>query len=249
MSGKANKDTATLPKRFYKEVSVSAAGDRAGGAQWQLLLDDKPVKTPGKLPLAVPARELAEALAEEWAAQGERIDPATMPMTRIVNSVLDGVSGREADVGADIIAFAGSDLVCYRAEAPDELVAMQAQAWDPIVEWARNSLGARFVLAQGVMPVKQPPEAIAAFADQVRDLSALELGALHVVTTLTGSALLALAVGRGEMSARDAWAAAHVDEDFQIARWGEDEEAAERRQKRWAEFDAARRVWELANKA
>ncbi|MBU1212329.1 MAG: ATPase [Alphaproteobacteria bacterium] len=239
------KDARQLPKRFYKTVRVA---ERSGGdevCEWQLLLDARAVRTPGKALVAVPSQRLAEALAEEWRAQVGRIDPATMPLTKIVNSAIDGVRGREAEVAADIVAFAGSDLLCYRAEAPDDLVAMQAVAWDPVIEWARDAFGARFILAQGVMPVEQPQATLDAFAAELRDVDALKLCALHVMTTLTGSALLALAHARGVLSAEAAWDAAHVDEDFQIAQWGADEEAAERREKRWAEFWAARRMWAL----
>ncbi len=236
-----------LPKRFYKAVSISTVAGESAGEQWQLLLDERPVKTPGKLIVAVASQPLAEVLADEWRAQGERIDPATMPMTKIINSAIDGVSGREGEVIADIIAFAGSDLLCYRAEEPEDLVAIQAAAWDPVLSWARDTFGARFRLARGVMPVDQPPEALEAFAGQVCDLGALELGTLHVLTTLTGSALLALAHGRGQMTADAAWIAAHVDEDFQIAHWGADEDAAERREKRRVEFQAASRVWGLVS--
>lgn len=246
MSGDDRKDTRELPKKFYQSVSVAEVDGAGRGGLYQVLLDGRSVKTPGKKLIAVPAFAFADALADEWRAQGERIDPATMPMTRIVNSSIDGVSGREAEVAADIAAFAGSDLTCYRAEGPQDLVGRQAAAWDPVLGWAKDSFGGRFVLAQGVMPIEQPPEAVGAFANELCDLTALHLGALHVMTTLTGSALIALHHARGGISAEAAWAAAHVDEDFQIAQWGEDAEARERREMRWAEFEAASRVWELA---
>jgi len=236
-------DARSLPKRFYKDVSVAEAGGPDDPRGYQLLLDGRPVKTPGKLLISVPARQLADALAEEWRAQAETIDPATMAMTRIVNSSLDGVSGREVEVAADIAAFAGSDLTCYRADGPEDLVALQAAAWDPVLAWAREAFGGRFVVAQGVMPVEQPPESIAVFAGELAGYEALQLGALHVMTTLTGSALIALAHAHGVLSTEEAWAVAHVDEDFQIARWGADEDAAERRTKRWAEFRAASRIF------
>ncbi|KUO57202.1 MAG: hypothetical protein APF80_04250 [Alphaproteobacteria bacterium BRH_c36] len=249
MSGgeeKTRRDARALPKRFYEDVSVAERSLDGSGREWQLLLDARAVRTPGKALVAVPSQRLAEALAEEWRAQTERIDPATMPLTKIVNSAIDGVRGRETEVAADIVAFAGSDLVCYRAEGPDDLVAMQAAAWDRVLEWARGVFGARFVLAQGVMPVEQPSTSIEALAAELRDFDALKLCALHVITTLTGSALIALAHARGELSLEAAWQAAHVDEDFQIAQWGADEEATERRNKRWAEFQAASAIFESA---
>ncbi|MCH9808869.1 MAG: ATPase [Alphaproteobacteria bacterium] len=234
-------DKPVLPKRFYDSVSVEEVATE-GTRCWRLLLDGRAVKSPAKTTVEVPCRELAELLAGEWRAQGERIDPETMPMTKIVNSGLDGVSGREEDVAADIVSFAGSDLVCYRAEDPVDLVALQAKAWDPIIGWAREALGARFVLAEGVMPVEQPVEALQAVAKDVAGFNALQLAALHVLTTLSGSALISLAHARGAISAEEAWAIAHVDEDFQITQWGADEEARLRREKRGAEFAAASRV-------
>ena len=240
------KSDRPLPKRFYNEVSVEAdtpQGPQSGGA-WNLLLDGRPVRTPGKAALAVPSGALAEAIAEEWRAQGEFIDPESMPITKIVNTAIDGVTGREKEVAADIIAFAGSDLVCYRAEKPVELVVRQKEAWDPVLRWAQDALGARFVLAEGVMPIEQPDDAIHAFASAIEGCGALELCALHVMTTLTGSAVLPVALARGAMSAEAVWSAAHVDEDFQIAQWGEDEEAIERRERRSKEFQAAARILE-----
>lgn len=230
-------------KRFYKDVSLLENSPGDAGARWRLLLDGRPVKTPNRNVLEVPSAELAEAVADEWRAQGELIDPSSMPITRIVNSAIDGVAGREAEVASDITAFAGSDLVCYRAEAPVELIARQAVAWDPVLMWARDVLGARFVLAEGVMPVAQPKEALEAFAGAIGKLDALKLCALHVMTTLTGSAVIALAQVRGALSVKAAWKAAHVDEDFQIEQWGEDAEAMERRERRRCEFEAASRIW------
>jgi chaperone required for assembly of F1-ATPase len=230
-----------LPKRFYREAAVQQA---PGG--FAIVLDVRPVKTPGKQPLAVPSRELAEQIAAEWSAQGTSIDPATMPLTRIVNSALDGVAPRLAEVAADVVAYAGSDLVCYRAEAPPELVAEQSIHWDPILAWAQQALGAELTTASGVMPVTQPPSASEAVARAVAGYDALRLAALHTITTLTGSALIALAHAAGKLGAHEAWAAAHVDEDWQIRQWGEDAEAAERRRRRWQEMQAASRILTLA---
>jgi chaperone required for assembly of F1-ATPase len=243
VSDKTSPGGQQLPKRFYKDVTVQEVADTSGGVGgFAVLLDQRPLKTPGKNPLSLPNAELAELVAEEWRAQVEVIDPAVMPLTRIVNSSLDGVTGREGEVAADLVAFAGTDLLCYRADSPVELVKRQADAWNPVLAWAKESFGANFVLAEGVMPVTQPEEALAAFAREVEGLPPLRLGSLHVLTTLSGSAILALAHARGVLSADAAWAAAHIDEDFQIEQWGADAEAAERRQKRWAEFEAASRI-------
>lgn len=231
-----------LPRRFYKDVSIEPAGEGH-----RILLDGRPVRTPKKAELAVSQAALGEAMAEEWRAQGEFIDPETMPLTKMVNTALDAVAGQEAAVAADIAAFAGSDLTCYRAEHPTELVALQARAWAPVLAWAQEALEANFVLTEGVMPIEQPPEAVKAVADAVTRYDALSLAGLHVMTTLTGSALIALAHAQGRLSAEEAWAAAHADEDFQISQWGEDLEARERRARRWAEFQAASRLFGFVN--
>jgi chaperone required for assembly of F1-ATPase len=227
-------------KRFYRAVSVDAA-DRG----FRVLLDGKPVRTPAQRELALPNKPLAEAVAAEWEAQGERIDPGTMPLTRLVNTALDGVCGREAQVRADIARYAASDLVCYRAEEPAELVRRQAEAWDPIVAWVRAALGANLVVGRGIVPVAQPQTAAEAIERALVGFDAFGLTAHHVMTTLTGSALLALAHGRGCLPAEEAWAAAHIDEDWQIGQWGEDAEARARRDRRWAEMHAASRLLAL----
>lgn len=223
-----------LPKRFYTSATVAG---RDGG--FAVELDGRPVKTPAKRSLNLPTRALAEAVAAEFSAQGAVVDPATMPVTRIVNSALDGVAPRLADVAADVAKYAGSDLVCYRADGPQGLLDLQARYWDPMVEWAERSLGVRPALAVGIMPVTQPPRLGEAVLSRLAPLGAIPLAAMHVMTTLTGSALLALAYWSGELAAADVWSAAHVDEDWQISQWGEDAEAAARRAIRRAEFDAA----------
>ena len=217
-----------------------------GRAQaFHILLDGKPVRTPAKRGLVLPARALADAVAAEWESQKARIDPVTMPLTRLANSAIDGVTGRETEVRADIARYAASDLVCYRAESPPELVRRQLQAWDPVLAWARDALGAHFLPAQGIMPVIQPAPAVASVARAAEVHEAFELAALHVMTTLMGSALLALAHARGHLTADDAWAAAHIDEDWQISQWGEDAEAKARREARWLEMQAASRLIQL----
>ena len=239
--GKAPPPKASLPKRFYERAETEDEAD--GGAS--LRLDGKPVRTPGKAPLILPTKALAEAIAEEWRGQGERIDPATMPLTRLANSVIDGVGGREEAVKDDILGYARSDLVCYRAEGPDKLAALQAKHWDPVVAWAKTELHAPMHLAEGVMHVSQDEASLDAVEARLADFDAWSLAALHVMTGLTGSALLALTVALGQLSVDEAWAAAHVDEDWQISQWGEDEEAKLRRQNRRRDFDAAARLLKL----
>ena len=227
-----------LPKKFYKDVSVSSVDEG-----WQIELDGRSVKTPGKALLAVSSKPLAECIAEEWRAQNERIDPMTMPLTRLLNTALDGVAGEIQGVKEDIIRFAGTDMICYRADGPEGLVSRQIDHWDPLVEWAQSKLGCRFTLIEGVMHHEQPAESIAGFSTHVGMIDdPLVLAATHVITALTGSATIALAVLYGELSCDEAWAAAHVDEDWNIEQWGEDEEATSRRETRRKDMIAACRV-------
>ena len=232
---------AGLAKRFYKQVTT----DAEGGEGAALKLDGKPVRTPGKAALRLPTPALAEAIAEEWRAQGERIDPLTMPLTRLANSAIDGVVGREQAVIDDIMAHAGSDLVCYRAPGPEGLVKAQRNHWDPVLAWTKTTLGAPLLLAEGVAHVAQPETSLGRLREPLLGRDAFSLAALHVMTALTGSALLALAVAQGRLTPEAAWKAAHVDEDWQISQWGEDAEAAERRKNRWRDFAAAARTLAL----
>lgn len=225
-----------LAKRFYKDVTVSE------GAFFQVLLDGRVIKTPAKRALTLPTAALAEAIAEEWRAQTASIDPTSMPLTRFANTAIDAVSPALDDVAADIVAYAGRDLLCYRAETPQELVRRQSEAWDPVLVWAEAALGARFTVARGVLPIDQPIITLNRIATALEPHEPFRLTALHILTTLTGSALLALAHLQGELSAGGAWDAAHVDEDYQVSMWGDDEEASERRRRRRADFDAASRL-------
>lgn len=225
-----------LPRRFYAAVTVAE-----GEGGFALHLDGRTPRTPRGHPLAVPARPLAEALAAEWASQGEVIDPATMPLTRLVNVTIDEVAseGQQHATIDEIVRYAGSDLVCYRAADPAGLVARQAAAWDPVLAFARDELGARLVLAEGVTFAAQPEPALAAVRRAVAATPPFALAALYTLTALAGSALIALAVARGALPPDAGWAAAHVDEDWQAQFWGEDDHAMARRAARKAEWDAA----------
>lgn len=234
-------DKRALPRRFYQLATVSD-----GAGPFRVLLDGRSVRTPAKTEVAVTSRALADLLTAEWNAQAEVVDPAAMPLTRIVNTALDGVARRKVEVAADIVAFAGNDLLCYRAETPRELARRQEAAWQPVLAWADAGLGARFVTVVGLMPVEQDQAALDAIAAVVEPLDPLALAATHVATTLTGSALLSLAVLRGRLGAEDAWAAAHIDEDFQIEAWGADTDATARRQRRWQEMQAAATIMALS---
>jgi chaperone required for assembly of F1-ATPase len=228
-----------LRRRFYQGVSVVP---QDGG--YAVLLDGRPVKTPARRPLAAPTQALAQALADEWEAQREMIDPAVMPLTRLANSIIDGVADQPDAVKAEVAKFLGSDLICYRAGSPDGLVERQAQHWNPLIAFARDALGARFMLGEGVIFVTQPEEAIAAAARAIPD-EPWKLGAVSAITTLTGSALIALAMAQGKLATEGAWAAAHVDEDWNMHQWGRDEQALDRRAARAAEMQAAAKVLAL----
>ncbi|MBV9589581.1 MAG: ATPase [Hyphomicrobiales bacterium] len=224
-----------LPKRFWREVGVVRHLDG-----FALALDGKLARTPARHVLAVPVLTLAEALAQEWKALGSTIDPAKMPLTRLLYTALDAVASAPLPVAREIVKYAASDLLCYREVENVRLAARQSSHWDPPLAYLREALGAHFKLAQGVMFVEQEDAAVEAVRRAVSRVPApFGLAALHVVTTLTGSAILALALAGGALSADEVWTAAHVDEDFQSEAWGKDAEAAERRAARRAEFDAA----------
>ncbi len=229
-----------LPRRFYKEATVATT---EGGAT--VLLDGRAIKTPGKRSLILPTAGLAEAIATEWRAQGERIDPASMPLTRLANTVIDAVTDRMAEVRADALEYAGTDLVCYRAEHPAGLVALQAERWDPVLRWADEGLGAVFETVTGIAHRTQSRSALDAVRRRLAGLDPFTLAGVHELTTLSGSVLIALSLLDEILSPDAAWATAHADEDWQISRWGEDYEAAERRKKRRGDFDAAGRLIQL----
>jgi chaperone required for assembly of F1-ATPase len=231
-----------LRTRFYEQAQAGE-WDEKGNTGFPVLLDAKPVRTPARQLLSAPARTLAEAIAAEWMAQERAVDPATMPLTRLANAIIDGVAVAPQPVAAEIRRYIGNDLLFYRASEPEGLVARQRQHWDPVIGWARDVLGARFVLAEGLMPVRQNPEAVAAAAAVlpagVETKDHWRLGAISVVTSLTGSALLALALAAGLLTADEAWAAAHVDEDWNLEFWGRDELTLQQRTYRFAEMQAA----------
>ncbi|NOJ38698.1 ATP12 family chaperone protein [Bradyrhizobium australiense] len=219
-------------KRFYKEAGVAPAD---GG--FAVTLDGKPIRTPSGRQVIAPAGAIAEQIAAEWNAQGEIIDPLTMPLTRFANSVAE-VADRVDAVADDVAKYLGTDLLFYRAGHPEALVAREAAYWDPVLSWAANELGAHFILSEGIVHVTQPEQAIKA-ARSVFPTDPWSVAALHVVTTLTGSALLALALLRGALDSDEVWAAAHVDDDWNVEKWGVDEEVAARRAARFVDFQAA----------
>lgn len=235
-SGKGTPGSAgnTLPKRFYSRAEATEAGE----GEFRVELDGRPVRTPGRTLLSMPSAALAERVAAEWAAQGERIDPVTMPVTRLVNSAIDGVAPRRAEVAGEIVRYAGSDLLCYRADTPEQLVTLQRELWDPLLAWAREDIGVSFFLSQGILYVEQPPRTLEVIAALLPE-EPIRLAALNLMTVLSGSALVALAVWKGRLTAEEGWRVAHIDEEAQEQFWGLDAEAAERRASRFRDFAAA----------
>jgi chaperone required for assembly of F1-ATPase len=224
------------PKRFWTEAAVIADGEG-----FAVALDGRPVRTPLKAKLIVPTRGFAEEVAREWQAQGELIDPNTMPATRLSNSAIDKVKAQRDEVVEMLASYGGSDLLCYRAEEPQILVDRQQEGWDPLLDWAGEAFGARLRTGRGIMPVAQAEEHLRSLGAPLDGMDPFELAAVHDLVVLSGSLVLALAVSEGRLSATEAWRLSRIDEDFQIEEWGEDEEAAEAAARRRTAFlDAAR---------
>ena len=224
-------------KRFWTEVAVDA--DRA------IRLDSRPVRTPGRAPLALPTLALAEAVADEWRAVGETLDPRAMPLTGLANAAIDRIAPAPEGFAAGLAAYAESDLLCYRADAPAELVARQAAAWDPLLDWARDRYDVHFAIVTGVMHRAQPPATIARLGDAVASRDAFTLAPLSPLVTLTGTLVGALALAEGAVTPDALWQAAMVDEDWQAERWGEDPLAAQARAGKRRDYDAAARFLSL----
>lgn len=227
-------------RRFWTTATAVAA--ESGFA---VHLDARALRTPLKAALALPTRALAEAVAAEWQAQGETVDPETMPFTRTANSAIDKVAPQFGAVAEMLSAYGQSDLVCYRAEGPAALVERQAAAWDPLLDWARDALDAPLVTTTGVMPVAQPAHSGKVFRTELDRLSSFQLAAFHDLVTLSGSLVLALAVTRQRLSADVAWAQSRVDEEWQIAQWGVDEDAEAAALRKRAAFLHADRFYRL----
>jgi len=222
-----------LPPRFYDRATVVTDADG-----FAVALDGRIAKTPAGRPLAAPARTLAEMLASEWEVQHVVIDAAQMPLTMLANTIIDGVTRSANEVAAEVGNYLACDLVLYRAEHPKGLIERQAAAWDPVLDWSQAVLGARFTVAHGMVHVAQPREALCVARDAIPS-APWPLGAIHAITTLTGSALIALALAGDAMSLTQAWLAANVDEDWNMEQWGRDALALDRRHRRFAEMRAA----------
>jgi len=225
--------TAFTAKRFYEEVSVRREGDG-----FVIALDERIAKTPGGHPLTVPYHGLADAIAGEWAAQEEEIRPPEMPLTQLVATAMDRVARERAAVIEGIVAYVGTDLLCYRADLPSELRQRQDTSWQPLLDWSAEILGAQLAVTTGIVAVDQLPDAFAGVRRTVETFDDLSLAALVSATGACGSVILALALATGWIDAAAAFGLSHVDEIYQIERWGEDEEAKARLGRVRAEIEA-----------
>lgn len=227
-------------KRFYKDVSVAPEGPG-----FALRLDERSVKTPARAGLVVPNKALADAIAAEWAAQGEEIDPRTMPLTGLANAAIDRVAPDPEAFAARLAEYAESDLLCYRAENPDKLVARQTESWDPILAWARQRFDIELAVVCGIMHRKQSDEAVQRLARAVATRGPFELAGLAPLVTVGGSLVIALALDEGTIGLEDAWNAASLDEQWQLEQWGDDAEGAAALAARRRDFEAGARFLEL----
>ena len=228
-------------RRFRKTADI-----RPQGNGWEVVLDDRPLRTPGKLPLILPTEALARAIAAEWDAQTDIIDPNRMPLTRAANSAIEKVTPQFHAVTSMLGDYGGTDLLSYRANEPDELTRAQAAGWDPLIDWAATELRAPLRITHGVIPVPQDPTVLLKLQAEIASLDAFALTALHDLVTLPGSLVLGLAVLRGRLDAETAWKLARIDEEFQADRWGRDEDADLAAQGRLAAMRNAERFYHLS---
>lgn len=226
-------------KRFWTDVGIDEAR--------VVTLDGRPVRTPGRVPLALPTAALAEAVAAEWRAVPETIDPRRMPLTGLANAAIDRIAPEQARFAAGLAAYGESDLLYYRAETPDPLIARQRAAWDPWLDWARHRYDVHFEIVTGIMHRAQPPATLARLGEAVAARGPYEMAALSPIVTIGGSLVAALALIEGAATAEAVWAAALVDEDFQADRWGRDPLAEAAAAVRRQDFDAGVRLLGLLN--
>lgn len=232
--------TVRTVSRFYKTVAVVQDGE-----SFVVHLDGKPVKTPRRAVLALPNRLLAEAIAEEWAAQHDKIDPKSMPLTQLANTAIALVPEHHAKAAEQILDYGKSDLLCYRAEAPAELVHRQAAQWDPLLDWADDMFDARLVTGQGIAFIEQPAASLLALEKAVWRRDAFGLVGLHAAATTTGSLVLALALAEGRLAAGEVLALALLDETWQAEKWGRDAAAVAHEARLRTDLEAAERFLRL----
>lgn len=229
-------------KRFWEKATVEVAGDG-----YQVLLDGRKLRTPVKSELIVPSREMAEAIAAEWQAQEEKIDPMTMPVTRSANAAIDKVGPMHAEVAALVSEYGGTDLLCYRAESPEGLVKRQSEAWDPLLEWAAETLKAPLKTGLGIVHVPQNPAVLQTLAKRVSDMDNFQLAAFHDLVGMSGSLIIGFAAIHGFLPVPELWRRSRIDEDWQIEQWGEDDEAAATEAGKRAGFEHAARFYFMVN--
>ncbi|PWC33761.1 ATP12 family protein [Azospirillum sp. TSO35-2] len=227
-------------KRFYKAAGV---GETDGG--FQVELDGRPVRSPAKAPLVFSSRTLAQGVADEWNAQDDRIDPHSMPLMQFSSTAVDLIPAKRAEIVEAVSAYAGTDLLCYRADHPQPLVDRQARLWQPLLDWAALQYDAPLTVCVGLMPKPQPDEALVALRRVVEATDDWYLSALQTATGVCGSIIVALALLEGRLSAEEAFEVSQLDETYQIEQWGEDAEATKRRRNVRAEIDACRRFVDL----
>ena len=221
-------------KRFYSQVEIASTD-----TGYCIELDGRPIKSPGRRVLQVPHQKMAEQLAQEWRGQEEFVDLSAMPVMQFASVVSDNIIPAPESARAEIIKYAHSDLLCYRASGPDSLVERQVKLWDPVLEQFKNDCGIEFQTSIGIIYVEQDTTSMSRFSAMVAPLEQYQLGAIHLVTVMSGSAMLAIALQQKWMTSQEVWQLAHLDEDFQIEQWGTDDEAVERRQRRYIDFNAA----------
>lgn len=229
-------------RRFWTGASVRQVTDRG----WEVTLDERPVRTPGKLALELPTMRLAQAIAAEWDAQREVIDPTTMPLTRAANSAIEKVAVQFDGVVSMLADYGATDLLSYRADQPETLIRMQAEGWDPLIDWAATQLHAPLRITHGVIPVPQDAGALARLRSQLSGLDPFGLMAMHDLVTVPGSLIIGLAVAHGRINGEEAHRLSRIDEAFQASQWGEDEEAMQAAESRRQAILSAERFWHLS---
>ncbi len=229
------------PKRFWKTTSVAELADG-----YTVELDGRRVRTPAKATLIVPSKEMAEAVAAEWDAQSESVDPTTMPFTRSANAALDKVTDQHTEVADMLADYGDTDLLCYRAESPQELVARQAEEWDPALDWAHDALGARLAPRSGILHTPQEAEALAILRARVHALNPFQLAAFHDLVCMSGSLILGFAAAEGWRDAGDIWEMSRLDERWQEEQWGVDDEARESSEIKKVAFLHAKRFYQFS---
>lgn len=230
-------------RRFWTSVTLRPADEG-----FEILLDDRQLLTPGKHRLILPTEPLALAIAEEWQAQQDLIDPRTMPLTRAANSAVEKVAPQTEGVASMLAEYAGTDLLSYRATEPQVLIDRQAQGWDPLLDWAATDLGARLRVTQGVIPIAQDQGALDRLRAQIDRLDLYALTALHDLVTIPGSLILGLAVLHGRIDGAEAHRLSRIDEDFQRERWGDDDDAREAAEGRLLSIERAEQLYYLSRR-